>query len=498
MFDWIRRQFGAQQKTVFAPSKQPLYSEEAYYRMLQYFAAVPDPDELLKQSGIRREQLRLLELDDEVSGRLEDRIAALVATPWGIEDNETTAGKFIHDQLEPHIESIDRATISAAAYGYSMMEVVYSRLPGGRTGISSVEEKPLEWFDYSADDYWWHSHPDDGSGDYRGIPCDPRKFFPIVRNPTTRNPYGESLLSRLWFPVTWRREGWGLWMNFLETFGTPIVAANVRNYKGFVEAMQKQGVRSVIAWQGEDTDKISTIQPATSGEFERMENALTKRIQKLILGNTMTTDGGQYGSRASGEVGLQVEDARRFADIRMGSKAIQRLIDVLCNLNGFPSIKFERKDETGLEEARANRDKNLAPVLQSSGLKFSQGYFIDNYALSEDDLEAAVISQPTGIMASASAKPTIVHLAADPQTSPQDSIDSIANDALSTAPVNPIDPELIRNAVMAASNKHDLERRLLAIFESSDSRSPEFQDVLERAHFAAQVIGYVAAEEHQA
>ena len=101
-------------------------------------------------------------------------------------------------------------------------------------------------------------------------------------------------------------------------------------------------------------------------------------------------------------------------------------------------------------------------------------------------------------MASASAKPTIVHLAADPQTSPQDSIDSIANDALSTAPVNPIDPELIRNAVMAASNKHDLERRLLAIFESSDSRSPEFQDVLERAHFAAQVIGCLAAEEHQA
>ena len=68
----------------------------------------------------------------------------------------------------------------SAAYGYSMMEVVYSRLPGGRTGISSVEEKPLEWFDYSADG-WWRYHPDDGSGDYRGILCDQREFFPIVR-----------------------------------------------------------------------------------------------------------------------------------------------------------------------------------------------------------------------------------------------------------------------------------------------------------------------------
>lgn len=500
----------------FAAPKQPLYSEIAFARMLQYFAAVPDPDELLKQAGIRRDQLRLLDLDDEVHGRIEDRVSALIATPWSIEPSGSRAEKFVRGELEKVMESIDRSTIAAVCYGYSMSEAVYARLPVGKVGIESFSEKPIEWFDFSSMDGLWHYHADDGSGGYLGIPCDPRKFFPIVRNPTTRNPYGESILARLWFPVTWRREGWGLWLNFLETFGEPIITGNVRNQQAFSAAMQAQGVRSVIAWQGGKDDKIESIQGSTPGEFQRLEEALTKRIQKLILGNTMTTDGGQYGSRASGEVGLQVEDARRFSDIRMGARAAQKLIDVLCSLNGFPPLRFERRDETGLEAARATRDKDLAPVLQSSGLQFSRVYFQDNYALAETDLEVGQPAAP--LTASATDDKTIkghseglrtesekrlfevlqcINLSASTDKTPeaQKALDKLTNAAMGLAPKEPIPPALIQSAIMAARDKEDLERRLLAIFESSDSQDPEFQAVLEKANFAAQVLGYVAADE---
>ena len=500
MIDWLRRRFApSRESATFAPSRHPLYSEQAYARMLQFFSTVPDPDELLKQAGIRREQLRLLELDDEVSGRLEDRVAALIATPWILEPGDTRAARFVREQLEPHMDVLDRATISAAAYGYAMVEAVYRRMPSGRVGLANVGQKPLEWFDYAHPDGWRY-HPDDGSGDYGGIPCDPSKFFPIVRNPTTRNPYGESILSRLWFPVTWRREGWGLWLNFLETFGTPIITANVRNYRGFVEAMQAQGVRSVVAWDGRQEDTISTLQASTGGEFERMENALAKRIQKLILGNTMTTDGGQYGSRASGEVGLQVEDARRHVDIRTGGVAINRLVAVLCELNGFAPMKFTRRDETGLEEARAARDADLAPVLKESGLKLTRQYFIDRYALEENELEEGE-PEPDPPTVDPTVDPTTpkdeaTMAAARFAASAQEALDGITDAALAQAPGQPIAPQRLRDAVMAARDKHDLERRLLALFES-DAADPRFRDVLERAHFAAQVLGYVAAEERR-
>lgn len=494
MFESIRRFF---RPTLITPTaRAPLYSEQAYYRMLQFFGTVPDPDLLLRQVGIQRYQLRRLELDDEISGRLEDRVSALIATPWGIEPSTTRAAKFVREQMSRIMEPLDRATIAAVAYGYSMSEAIYAPLGGDRVGLSALNRCPIQWFDLSAEDGGWRYHPDDGSGGPDGLPCDPRKFIPVVRSGTIENPYGESLLSRLWFPVTWRGEGWMMWLNFLETFGQPIVAANVTNYAAFVEAMKAQGVRSVVAWQGDKGDELKTIQPATSGEFERMELALTKRIQKLILGNTMTTDGGQYGSRASGEVGLQVEDSRRLADIRMNVAAAQRIVNVLCELNGLPPLTFVRRDETGIESRRAERDKNLSPVLQTSGLKLSRSYFTDHYDLDDEDLEAAPASIPSISTGLAPQRLTFAPEVERPLTEGQQAVEDLVDALMKSAPAVPIPLSEIRKVIMAASSSDDLEKRLLALWIDTGTSESDFQQALMMADFAAQVLGYVTASEN--
>ena len=83
------------------------------------------------------------------------------------------------------------------------------------------------------------------------------EVFPYRPQSNARNPYGESLLSRLWYPVTWRHEGWG--------YGIPDadVRATYRHGDGIgpmkaLSAMRAQG-RSVIAWQGDDKDKVQTV-----------------------------------------------------------------------------------------------------------------------------------------------------------------------------------------------------------------------------------------------
>lgn len=511
MFERIKSYFGRRDLSVPAPARfaasprTPLYSEQAYYHMLQFFGTVPDPDDLLRQIGIQRYQLRQLEMDDEISGRLEDRVSALIATPWTLEPTGTRASKFISEQLNGVLEILDRATVSAVAYGYAMPEVTYAKLAGGKTGIASVSEKPIEWFSVDTDGGWRY-HPDDGSGDYLGIPCDPRKFFPIVRNPSTRNPYGESILSRLYLPVKWRQEGWGMWLNFLDTFGSPIVAANVRNYQGFVDAMKAQGVRSVVAWQGTSDDKLTTIQPSTGGEFERLELALTRRVQTLILGNTMTTNGGTFGSRASGEVGLQVEDSRRLSDIRLGSKAVQALVNVLCGLNGFSPLTFQRRDETGIEAARANRDAALAPVLQTSGFQYSRRYFLDNYGMDETDLEAyaaaAAPPQPVPSVAGQAGTATfsakaVTFAPKESFTEAQQAVEDLGTQAMEQAGEFAIDPKKIQSVVREASDRADLERRLLVLFGNRQEHNDLFLSTLTMADFAAQVLGYVAAEENK-
>jgi len=114
-----------------------------------------------------------------------------------------------------------RGVMDARFYGYSVQEIICKEVPKG-IGIERLALKPMEWFAPQRDGSL-RFFPDDGSGGIEGIAVDSVKFLVSRCNPSYRNPYGEALLSKLWFPVTWRMEGWGMWLQFLETFGEPIV-----------------------------------------------------------------------------------------------------------------------------------------------------------------------------------------------------------------------------------------------------------------------------------
>lgn len=373
------------------PKRNLLQSEIAVSRMMTFITSIPDPDEMLSKAGIKRYQLRQLELDDEISQCVDTRREAVVATPWRIEPNQNRVGKFITSVLEQHVESLKRGVIEARFYGYSVMEVIYKQVEKG-IGIDRLSLKPMEWF-APQQNGTLKFFPDDGSGGTEGIECDPIKFLLTVCNGSYRNPYGEAILSRLWFPVTWRREGWQMWLQFLETFGEPIVLGSVRDYKTFVEAMTLQGVRSTVAWESVDgNDKIDTITASTPGEFDRLEQAILRRIQKLILGQTLTSDVGSNGSYAVAAIHNEVRNDKRRADMRMVQATGQQLVNNLCLINNIKDVpKFVMSDDSGLETSRAQRDAILAPVLKISGLQLTKDYYLRNFDYTDKDIEEGVV-----------------------------------------------------------------------------------------------------------
>lgn len=378
----------------YGSTRRLLNSEIAISRMLDFLTMTPDSDELLARAGIRRHQLRSLEMDDEVAQALETRKDAVCSISWRLEPNQTRASKYVRETLQPHMDTLIADVLDAVPYGYSVQEAVYQQ-DGSRIGLARITQKPLEWFEPKPDGSLRY-YPEDGTGGMEGLLCDPRKFFLAVRRAKYRNPRGEALLSRLYFPVTWRREGWGMWLHFLETFGDPIVLGQVPDFRAFVEAMKAQGVRSTIAWQSSsDRDTVSAINASAPGEFERLENAIIKRIQKLLLGQTLTSDvSSSGGSYAQAAVHNQVRHDKTKSDVRLVTRVIQRLVDVLCDLNGFAPLQFILADDTGLEAARAARDAVLYPVLAGSGFNLTKGYFTDTYDYRNDDLEAKPILNP--------------------------------------------------------------------------------------------------------
>ncbi len=135
-------------------------------------------------------------------------------------------------------------------------------------------------------------------------------------------------------------------------------------------------------------------------------------------------------------------------------------------------------------------------MLASSGLQLSRGYFVNRYDLADDDIEPASTST-SPVNAGMAPTRSITFSAGDTGTvgQGQQAIDDLMTQTQRAAGDFPIDPELIREAVMQASNQHDLNARMLRLFAGMDNKSAEFQRALEMAHFAAEVIGYVSADE---
>lgn len=477
----------------FAPARRgqnaSLYTEEAVSSMTAVLSRFPDPDDMLVKAGLTRASLRPLEYDDEIAQCIDTRREALIAVPWRLEPQQGRASKRLTAILEPHIENLIRGAFEAVLYGYSVQEVVYRQESGG-IGIDRVYVKPLEWFYIGTDGKLMHRQQTGGLD----IECDPRKFILTRRQPSYRQPYGEALLTRLYWTAFFRGHGRKFWAKFLERFGEPLLVGKVKDQKKFVADVAALGLAAGLPVQPDD--EIQHIAVTQAGEFERFENALSKSIQKIILGQTLTSDVGSTGSFAAAKVHDNVRHDKRNADIRLVSHSVQGLIDTLCQLNGWQSPSFVMADGTGLERERAERDKIL---VEAGIIKLTKDYVIDRYDFEEGDFEIPEAAPEVGagetaseaVVADMSASLATFRRQKIKFTPQQQAIEDAADDLMQKVP-EPIRIDAMMAAVKAATDPADLAVRLSLLLDQQD---PRFTELLARAQFAAQTLGYVVAEQ---
>lgn len=527
--DLFRFASKADKESVDKPGAQVgLYQEEAVSQLVTLLTRVPDLDEVLRQAGIRRDRLRTLLYDDEIAQACETRLDSLLATPIRFEPSEGADAEFLTEILEPVMGGLLSAAFQARLFGYSVAEAVYVKRPDGKVGLQYLGEKPMEWFEPRPDGTLLY-FPDDGSGGAQGITVDQRyKFFMTRCRPTYRNPFGEALLSRLYWPWFFRQNGWKFWAKFLERFGSPLLVGKSTDPKEMVKALLLAHSQAVIGIDRDDSVEALGAGAGNNGQaFDGFEAALLRRIQKVVLGQTLTsgTDGGS-GNRALGQVHDTVRTDKRNSDIQLVLPTVQNVVNALCDLNRMPRLEVVFGDEVGLEADRALRDKDLFAV----GVRFERGYFQDQYDLREEDFtlssEAPAPGSPptapeggnanpdtstesgAGTKKDAKAVPTQGEGAKAGQgpsrlfsnatksegkfTAQQEVIEGQADAALASAGL-PVGRDKLRSAVLAATGPEDLADRLFAVLGDSVSED-EFRRMLEHSLFAADVIGYVHAD----
>lgn len=491
----------------FAPKQPSLFEPQVVDRAITALFEMRDPDETLRKLGISRKDLRVLEADDEITAAMDTRREAVISTAWRLEPGTGAGSDFIWAEIEPHIERVMRGTLTALAYGFSVQEVTYA-MKGGRVGIASIDEKPFEWFGFDSNRQLIYT---DLNGTRHNVMLEEdfqNKILLTQYRPSFTNPYGEALFSRLYWPWFFRTNGWKFWAKALERTATPFLKGtapigNVLNEQGeavssttALDAALQRAVQSatISLQEGWNVEFLSA--PQTGNSFEQFDAACIKRMQRLILGQTLTSDTGQGGggSYALGQVHNEVRMDRRNADIRLVTQTMQQLVDYLWAVNSFTGAvpEFVMEDGKGLEPERADRDAKLLPVLEASGIKLDKSYYLQNYDFEDEHLGVSAVSTPSNPAQNFAA------MTFAPAGIPQDQaaldagIESLVDDAEGNQKMMEGMLKPVIAMIQNAESYQDIQRNLAAQYPKMKTK--ELEQKMAKALFASDMWGLLNAD----
>lgn len=477
------------------PEAGGLYSHEAESALITYLMSgkAPDVDDVLRKAGIQRHKLRVLLSDDEIYQCVEKRQDKLEGASFRIEPTNTKESLILTEQLRKWWSELTIGTQDARWCGYSVLEAIYDEFPMQHAdtallyrGWQWIGVKPMQWFEPKADGRLIYRQ----DGLHHEVEVDQKfKFFLTQCKPTYENPYGEALLSRLYWVWFFKTNAFKYWAKFIERFGNPLLKGKSIDNKAMKKALLEAHASAVIAIDRADEVEILSASGSQGGSsaFEAFDKTLEKRIQKVILGGTLTSGTDGTGSRALGDVHLEVEKNKLGADIRMITPTLQKAIDALCLVNQWKSHRIIIGEEKSLEEKKAERDVKL----KNAGANLTPQYFIREYGLQEGDV-AELPNEPTPLKFSALPQRAFSFKADAQKITPeQQELEQTAHDQ----PKVLMTDEQLQKIVQDAKDHNDLMTRLYSATKGANV--DEFEVVMSKALFMADVMGYVHAQQRK-
>lgn len=368
-----------------------LYSQEAVTKFLVNFGRQPDTDEVLRKAGIQRHKLKIMLDDDEIAQTIETRLDALLAAPFRVEPNDTTEAELLNEIIKEWYFEIVSCGLNALFFGYSVLEAVYEVKPEGHIGLKWIGEKPMQWFEPK----------NDGRLIYRqeGLISEKEvdqtfKFFLTRRKASYEYPYGKALLATLYWLFFFKQNGFKFWAKFLERFGTPILLGKVKSKdtttNDMNNALLNAHAQSVLSIDSQDDVQVlgtSGTSGSAGAAFESFNNQLIRQIQKVVLGQTLTSGNDGGGSRALGQVHENVRLDKLKSDMRLITPTLQAIVNALCKLNNWGTYEVTLGEKPKpLNKDQAERDAHL----KNAGANLTPQYFQREYGLQDGDIGESV------------------------------------------------------------------------------------------------------------
>ena len=351
---------------------------------------LPDPDIVLRKQGKDVKIYRELFCDPHVFACIQSRKAGVLSLEWEINRGLDKAkdAELVEDLLKKlDIHKLINDILDATLFGFQPIEIMWGKV-GNYVLPLELKAKPPEWFCYDEENQLKFRTKEHYWGE--GLP--PKKFLCPQNNPSYDNPYGERVLSRVFWPVTFKKGGLKFWVVFTEKYGIPHLIGKhprgaTKEETDKLADLLEEMIQDAIAVIPDDSSvEIQEANKSSSAEiFEKLIDKMNSEISKAILGQTLTTEIGTTGSYAASNTHMAVRQDIIDADKKLVEKTVNQLIQWIYEIN-FANAEvpvFELYEPEDVDLTLAQRDK----ILSDTGVKFTKEYFIKTYGLEEEDFD---------------------------------------------------------------------------------------------------------------
>jgi phage gp29-like protein len=386
-----------------ANSKKSLTEEIATRkRALNFYSLaniLPDPDIVLRKQGKDVRVYKELLCDPHVFACVQSRKSGVLSLEWEInrgldKDEKAEAIENLLKQLDIHKLISD--ILDATQFGFQPLEIIWKRDKSGYILPEKIVAKPPEWFCFDDNNTLKFRTKEN----YYGEELPNKKFLLAQNNPSYNNPYGERTLSRVFWPVTFKKGGLKFWVIFTEKYGMPHLIGKhprgaTKEETNTLADMLEEMVQDAIAVIPDDSSvEIQEANKSSSAAiYEQLIDKMNAEISKAILGQTLTTEIGSTGSYAASNTHFAIRQDIIDADKKLVESVINQLIRWIYEIN-FSTADipvFEMYASEDVDLTLAQRDK----ILSDTGVKFTKEYFIKNYGLEDEDFDIREDILPT-------------------------------------------------------------------------------------------------------
>jgi phage gp29-like protein len=302
--------------------------------------------------------------DPKISSLLQTRKYGVAGKPWHIEpgseeDKDAEIAQIIQFNILEKIDSFYQdlvGAISCIQYGYSVMEVIW--------GYDEKDSLIRPFFLKSRDPQYFLFEKDTHlplfkpPGNLEGQKLPDYKFIIFRHDPEYENPYGKSLMRDLYWYWWMKKFGVKWWAMAVERYGSP---SKIMKYPSGID----DNIRSSLQTQLEKGDNFGAnyVIPKdieltllegmkkAGGDQERFATYIDNLSAQRILGQTLTSDIGNVGSKAAEQGHEQIRQDIIEADAKVLQHGFNELIRWIHWFNwgepkySYPTIKIEYEPE---------------------------------------------------------------------------------------------------------------------------------------------------------